>query len=109
MISSQDYATAGLSLTANGTEEGLISTITLCNSSMQVQGMPGISTDLLMKILYMLPQNSAVAMQESAEQNVELYLFTDPAWEKGEYILTCAVYSPKKGLMGMRQGTIEVV
>jgi methanogen extracellular protein (TIGR04279 family) len=109
MVSSRDYATAGLNLTTNGTEESLLSTIAMGNSSMQIQGLPRVSTDLLMKILYVLPQNSAVAMQESTGQNVELYLFTDPAWEKGEYILTSAVYSPKKGLMGMRQGTVEVV
>jgi methanogen extracellular protein (TIGR04279 family) len=109
MVSSQDYATARLSLAANGTEEGLVSTITLCSNSTQVQGMPSISTDLLMKILYMLPQNSAIAMQESTEHSVELYLLTDPTWAKGEYVLTCAVYSPKKGLMGLQQGVVEVV
>ncbi len=109
MISSQDYATARLGLAVNDTEESLVTTIALGNSSMQVQGLPSISMDLLMKILYMLPQNSAIAMQESAEQNVDLYLFTDPSWAKGKYILTSAVYSPKKGLIGLRQGTIEVV
>lgn len=109
MISSQDYATARLSLTTNGTEESLLTTIALGNNSMQVQGVPTISTDLLMKILYLLPQNSTVAMQKSSEQDVDLYLFTDPSWAKGEYILTGAVYSPKNGLVGMRQGTIEVI
>jgi methanogen extracellular protein (TIGR04279 family) len=109
MISSQDYATAGLSLTANGTEENLLSTISIGNSSMQIQGMPRVSTDLLMNLSAILPQNSTAAMQPSTEPEVELYLLTDSALAKGEYILTSAVYSPKKGLMGLRQGTIEVV
>jgi methanogen extracellular protein (TIGR04279 family) len=109
MISSQDYATAGLSLTTNGTEESLLSTIAVGNSSMQIQGLPRVSTDLLMNLSAILPQNSTVAMQPSTEPEVELYLLTDSALAKGEYILTSAVYSPKKGLMGMRQGTVEVI
>ncbi len=109
MISSQDYATAKLNLTTNGTEESLLTTISLDNNSMQVQGMPRISTDLLMNLTAILPQNCAVAMQPSKEPEVELYLLTDQAWAKGEYILTSAVYSSGEGLMGLRQDRVEVV
>jgi methanogen extracellular protein (TIGR04279 family) len=62
-----------------------------------------------MNILTMLPQNSGIAMQESAEQSVELYILTDSTWAKGEYILTCAVYSQNDGLVGLEQGIVEVV
>lgn len=109
MISSQDYATAKLNLTTNGTEESLLTTISLDNNSMQVQGMPRISTDLLMNLTAILPQNCALAMQPSTEPEVELNLLTDRTWTKGEYILTSAVYSSGEGLMGLRQDRVEVV
>ncbi len=109
MISSRDYATARLNLTTNGTEESLITTISLSNNSMKIKGLPQISSDLLMNLSAILPQNCAVAMQPSAEPEVELYLLTDTTWAKGEYILTSAVYSPDEGLMGLRQDRVEVV
>ncbi len=109
MISSQDYATARLNLTTNGTEESLLTTIALGNNSLEIEGMPSISSEFLTKILYMLPQNSTITYQESTKPEAELYLFTDPAWAKGEYILTSAVYSPDEGLMGLRQDRVEVV
>lgn len=108
MIPSQDYDTARISLAVNDTVESLITTIALGNSSTRVQGLPEVSSALLMNILTLLPQNSGIAMQESAKQNVELYILTDTTWAKGEYILTCAVYSQKDGLIGMGQGIVEV-
>ncbi len=108
MVSSEDYGTARLNIASNGTEESILSTIAIGNRSMQVQGMPAVSMDLLMRMLDILPQNSAVAMQESAGKSVDLYLFTDQDWAKGEYILTCAAYSPKNGLMSLRQKTVEM-
>lgn len=109
MIPSQDYDTARISLAVNDTVESLITTIALGNSSTRVQGLPEVSSALLMNILTLLPQNSGVAYQESAEEKVELYIFTESTWAKGEYILTCAVYSQNDGLIGMGQGIVEVV
>lgn len=109
MISSQDYATTRLNLTTNGTEESLLTTISIGNNSMQIQGIPQISRELLTKILYMLPQNSTITYQESTMPETKLNLFTDPGWAKGEYILTSAVYSSNEGLMGLRQDRVEVV
>lgn len=108
MVYGQDYETAKINLTANDTVDSLQTTIAIGDKSMQVNGMPRVSTELLMNLLTILPQNSAIAMQESTSEKVELYLFTDPALSKGEYVLTCAVYAPGSGLMGLRQGTVEV-
>jgi methanogen extracellular protein (TIGR04279 family) len=62
-----------------------------------------------MKVLYLLPMNSAVGMQESNESGTEILLITDREWEKGSYILTCGVYSPGIGLLGLKQMSVEVI
>ncbi len=109
MISSQDYSTANISLFASDTAENVSSTISLSNNSMQVEGLPGISIEFIMNLLNLLPQNSGIAMQELREHTVELYIITEPNLAKGEYILTCAAYSSDRGLIGLRQKTIEVI
>jgi hypothetical protein len=38
-----------------------------------------------MKQIHLLPSNSAAGMQESSESEVELFLLTDAAWQKGDY------------------------
>jgi len=109
MISRQDYENTSLHITGNGTEGSLNSTLSLKDNSMQMQGLPAISSELLMKVLYLLPMNSAVGMQESNESGTEILLITDREWEKGSYILTCAVYIAKSGLLGLKQMAVEVI
>jgi methanogen extracellular protein (TIGR04279 family) len=111
MISRQDYENASLHIASNGTEGSLNSTLSLKDKSMQMQGLPAISSDLLMKVLYLLPMNSAVGMQEAKanESVTEILLITDREWEKGSYILTCGVYSPGSGLLGLKQMAVEVI
>jgi hypothetical protein len=64
---------------------------------------------MALKLMYLLPSNSAVAMQESLQSEVELFLLTDAAWQKGDYILSCAVYSTKEGLLDLKQQNIKVM
>lgn len=108
MVLSEDYEGMNLNIATNGSQRNLSSTIAFGNRSMTVQGLPGISMDLLMKLSTILPQNSAVAMQVSSKTEAELNLMTDPGLERGRYILTCVVYSPGKGILGMRQIPVEV-
>jgi hypothetical protein len=62
-----------------------------------------------MDMLPLLPQDSAIGLQESVQPGVDLVLMTDRPWEKGEHILTCAAYSPAKGLLGIKQSKIEII
>ena len=62
-----------------------------------------------MNLLPLLPQGSAVGLQESTQPGVDLILMTDQPWEKGQYVLICGVYSPEKGLVGIKQANVEVI
>ena len=79
------------------------------SKSLEINGEPSLSTDLLMKVMYLLPQNSAVGMQESKNPVADLALITDTEWPKGIYILTSAIYSPGSGLSGLKQEAVEVI
>lgn len=107
MVSRKDYEGIRLDIISNA-GKSLSSTIALGNRSTQIQGLPSLSTNLLMKMFSMLPQNSAVAMQESTKPEAEFYLITDPEWERGNYILTCVIYSSGKGILGLCQKAVEV-
>ena len=109
MISRKDYENASLSIAKNETTNNLDLTLSLGSKSLQIQGPPKISSQLLMNLLPLLPANSAVGLQESTQPGVELILLTDKSWEKGEYILTGGIYSPGKGLLGIKQSVVEVI
>lgn len=108
MVPRKDYEELKLSIAINGSQRNISSTMAFGNRSLIIQGLPSISMDLLMKMSTILPQNSAIAMQVSNESGADLYLMTDPGLERGSYILTCVVYSPGKGILGMRQIPVEV-
>jgi len=108
MVSSKDYEGIKLDIASNGNQENLSSTIAFGNRSMTIQGLPSISSELLLNLFAILPQDSAVGMQPTTKHEAEFYLMTDSGWEHGSYILTCVVYSPEKGILGMRQIPVEV-
>ncbi|MFB3764160.1 MAG: TIGR04279 domain-containing protein [Methanotrichaceae archaeon] len=108
LVSSKDYESIKLDIVSNGSQKNLSSIIAFGNRSMTIQGLPSISMDLLMKLSTILPQNAAIAMEKSSKPGVEFSLVSDPGWEHGSYILTCIVYSPGKGILGIRQIPVEV-
>jgi len=109
MISGQDYDNMSLNLTSRESGSGYNSTLKIGEREGQLPSLTNLSYDLAMDLLYLLPQKSTIAIQESLQSEVELFLITDTAWRKGEYILTCAVYSSKEGLLGMKQETVKVM
>jgi len=109
MISRKDYENASLGIAKNETTNNLDLTLSLGSKSLEIQGPPKISSELLMNLLPLLPANSAVGLQESTQPGVDLILLTDKPWEKGEYILTGGIYSPGKGLLGIKQSVVEVI
>jgi len=67
------------------------------------------SIPALMEMLDVLPEDGAVGMQESNETKADVLLMTSPESESGTFIVTAAVYAPGRGLIGLRQGRIEVL
>lgn len=109
MISAADYNNMSLNLTSKKSGSGYNSTLKLGGREGQLPSLTNLSYDLAMNLMYLLPSNSAVGIQESLQPEVELFLLTDTVWPKGDYILTCAVYSKKEGLLDMKQETIMVM
>ena len=110
MISRTDFENGSLRISSNsGTDDDLNSTLSLGNKSVSMRGIPKISSELLMQIITLLPADSAVGMQETNGDGAEIILITGSEWEKGNYILICGVYSPGKGLSGIKEMEIEVI
>ena len=109
MISRTDYENASVNININSTEKDLNSTLSLGNKSTTMRGIPRISSELLMQIITLLPMDSAVGMQETEGEEAEIILITGAEWEKGNYILICGVYSPGRGLLGIKEKMIEVI
>jgi len=74
---------------------------------LEIRGEPKISQSLVERLLPILPQDSAVALDQSNKTESEMYLLIDEAWKPGKYVLTCGAYS-SKGLDGIIQKTIEM-
>ena len=109
LIPREDYDNVSLSLAENRTTGGSDFNLSLGSKSLQTYGSLRVSSDLLMNLLPLLPQGSAVGLQESTQPGVDLILMTDKPWEKGQYVLICGVYSPEKGLVGIKQANVEVI
>jgi hypothetical protein len=109
LIPREDYDNVSLSLAENRTTGGSDFNLSLGSKSLQMYGSPSISSELLMNLLPLLPQGSAVGLQESTQPGVDLILMTDQPWEKGQYVLTCSIYSPARGLIGIKQTNVEVI
>ncbi len=67
------------------------------------------SVPALMEMLDVLPQDGAAGVQESNESSADVLLMTSSESEGGTYIVTAAVYAPGRGLVGLKQGRIEVL
>jgi methanogen extracellular protein (TIGR04279 family) len=108
MVSRKDYEGIRLNITSSG-GHNLTSAIEWGNRTMQIQGLPSLSSDFVLKLLSMLPENSAVGMQDSTKPEAGFHLITDPEWARGDYILICVAYSSESGMLGMGQKEVEVV
>lgn len=109
MIPMSDYENVSLNLSENKTTDGLDMNLSIGSKSMQMYGSPRISSELLMNLLPLLPPNSAIGLQESNQPGVDLILMADQPWSTGYYVMTCGIYSPKEGLIGIKQTNVEVV
>jgi hypothetical protein len=108
ILSIEDYDNMSLNLTSSQNSAGYNSTLKLGDKEQQLPGLTSLSPRLAMSLMFLLPSNSAVAMQETNQSDVELSLLTDPTWTSGEYIVTAAAYSQTQGLLDLKQETIMV-
>jgi len=67
------------------------------------------SIPALMEMLDVLPQDGAAGVQEANETSADVLLMTSSESEGGTYIVTAAVYAPGRGLVGLKQGRIEML
>jgi hypothetical protein len=108
LLNRDDYDNISLNLTSSQNGAGYNSTLKLGDKEQQLPDLTRLSSSLAMSLMFLLPSNSAVAMQDTNQSEVELILLTDPTWPRGEYILTAAAYSQTQGLLDLKQGTIMV-
>lgn len=109
LISRNDYENASLLADWNKSAENLDINLSLGSKSMKMKGPLKVTNGLLMDLLPLLPASSAIGLQESTKQGADLILLPDKSWQKGEYILTGAIYSPGKGLLGIKQREVLIV
>lgn len=108
LLSRNDYENASMSIAKNRTANSFDIMLSLGSKSLRIEGPPRISSKLLMDMLPLLPADSAIGLQESTQQSVDLILLPDNYWDKGEYILTGGIYSPGKGLLGIKQSQVLI-
>ncbi|MCJ7443265.1 MAG: hypothetical protein MUO26_01820 [Methanotrichaceae archaeon] len=118
LVPERDFKESNLIASKNSSTNDIFLTIKIGNKSMNVEGLPVITPDFVMSLTSVLPTNNAIAAMESDQEMAELYLLTDPSWEKGYYILTCAIFDIEKGLLyrdqemkllGFKQKTIKLI
>ncbi|MCJ7444368.1 MAG: hypothetical protein MUO26_07560 [Methanotrichaceae archaeon] len=107
LVPRQDYVNSKIVVSGNSSAN-LLTNISIGNKSAQIDGLPRLSSDLIYGLMSILPSNSTAAFQESNQSEIDFFMITDSSWEKGEYILTTAVYQPRIGLTGLNQETIEI-
>jgi hypothetical protein len=109
MMLESDYRNASLTLSENGSSECTDMTLTLSGQSMSIPCPFRLSAGLLFSMLPLLPENSAVGLQESSLPGAGLTLMSENPWKSGRYMVTCCAYSRERGLLGAEQRTVEVI
>lgn len=105
----KEYENATIRLVANESNPWPVLALSSGTRSIEIVANPATGYKQLMDFISLLPEDSAISMQESAQSYVELVLLADGPWKKGEYVINCAIYSPAVGLEGLKQIIVEVV
>ncbi len=105
----KEYDNATMRLVANESKAWPVVALSIGTRSTEIEINPATAQDQLMSMISLLPDNSAISMQEATLSAVELIFLTDGSWVKGEYVIVCAIYSPEVGLQGLKQKIVEVI
>lgn len=105
----QEYDNASIRLAANESSPWPVFALSSGTRSMEIVANPATARKQLTDMISLLPEDSAVSMQESIKSSVELVLLADGPWKKGKYVVVCAIYSQAAGLEGLEQRIVEVV
>jgi len=109
MMLESDYGNSSITLSENNTTNCTDLTLTLSGRSVSIPCPFHPSAELLFSMLPLLPENSAVGLQESSQPGAVLTLVSDSPWKKGRYVIACCAYSRERGLLGAEQKLIEVI
>lgn len=102
------YDNATIRLVANGSKPRPVLALSSGSRFMEIEANPATARGQLMDMIALLPENSAIGVQESTQSAVDLILVEDGPWDKGEYVLNCAIYAPGAGLQGLKQKIIKI-
>lgn len=108
IMSRKDYDNATIMMIMNESKPWPVLALSSASRAMEIEANPATFQGKLMDLISLMPENSAISMQESTQSSVQLVLLADEAWEKGDYVINCAVYSPGIGIEGIKQKIIEV-
>jgi hypothetical protein len=118
LVSEKKLNKTNIIIYKNNLTDALQFSIKIADRSLQMKSLPVISPDFFANLMNILPSDSAAAAIESNQSSSELFLLTDPLWEPGSYILTCAIFDIGVGLMerdqvirllGLKQINIEII
>lgn len=105
----KEYDNASIRLVANESNPWPVLALSSGSRYLEIVANPATARKQLMDMVSLLPEDSAVSMQESARSAVDLVLLADGPWKKGEYVIVCAIYSPGVGLEGLKQKIVKVI
>ena len=105
----KEYENTTIRLVANESNPWPVLALSSSTRSIEIVANPATAYKQLMDMISLLPEDSAISMQESAQSSVTLVLLADGPWKKGEYMINCAIYSPAVGVEGLKQSIVEVV
>ncbi len=105
----KEYDNATMRLVANESKTWPVVALSIGTRSTEIEVNPATAQNQLMRMISLLPDNSSISMQEATQSAVDLILLTDGSWEKGEYVVVCAIYSPGIGLRGLKQKIVQVI
>lgn len=104
----KEYDNATIRLVANESKPWPVLALSLGSRYMEAEANPATLQGQLMDLITLMPENSAISVQVSTQSAVDLILLADEPWQKGEYVLNCAIYVPGAGLQGLKQKIINV-
>jgi len=104
----REYENATIKLVENKSNPRSI-LLSFGSRSAEIVVDPATLPGQMMDLISLLPENSAISMQDSTQSAVELILLGDGPWEKGEYVINCAIYSSGVGVWGLKQKIVKII